>query len=637
MNDLINKNLNKTYTHNRLGAVDSIDNGKIIATCNSCSEHETFVSTTVNYDCSPVNADKIDCDCSYSNADTATVDCGCNNVNIHTDNCNCSCFNVDKIYADCCDGKESTFTEKVLIVGVNSQYIHSLLSVYYIQANSKWKNLSLIECNINMPLDSVLSLITSYNPKIVAFSTYIFNINFIQLVSAELRKLGITVIFGGIEAENNQANALDHCDYLLLGDGETVFDKFLFGDRSEKIVKSSEVANLSTIKSPYTEEYFSNVSGKIAYFEASRGCPFRCSYCMSSLYDLQLGSLPRVFEDLEKFQGRNIKVLKFVDRTFNANKDYANAIIKYLVANEDKYDFQMHFEIAPELIGDEMIKLLQSARPNFIRVEIGMQSLNHKTLKKINRPFDIDKLKSSINKITSLSNIESHVDIIAGLPFENFQSLSETFDALYRMNPTEVQLGMLKLLPNSPLEKENIDGYIWEKVPPYQIKASPELSATEVEEILRTEHVVNRIHNSNRFQRTLIYAFKNFNLTSSPLKSPFKLFYTFAIATEDFHKLSLFELYGVFLNFLVNNGLDRDVLISLMRVDLALVNTSRQLPPSLHIPYKKKYHVKFDKSRYYLLPIFHDVFNNNKSLDMLLLIDYHNFNHLKKEFSYTIV
>ena len=527
--------------------------------------------------------------------------------------------------------------EKVLIVGVNSQYIHSLLSVYYIQANSKWENLNLIECNINMPVDTVINLILSYNPKIVAFSTYIFNINFIEILSTKLRALGITVVLGGIEAVNNREKALKFCDHLLIGDGEIVFDKFLFGDRSEKIVETNEVADLATIKSPYTDDYFSNVSGKIAYFEASRGCPFKCSYCMSSLYDLQIGNLVRVFEDLEKFQGKNIKVLKFVDRTFNANKKYANDIIRYVIDNQDKYDFQMHFEIAPELIGDEMIALLKTARPNFIRVEIGMQSLNGKTLKKINRPFDIDRLKESINKITSLDNVESHVDIIAGLPYEDFESLSETFDQLYYMNPTEVQLGMLKLLPNSPLEQENIEGYIWEKTPPYQILESPLLSAQEVDEILRAEQVVNRIHNSNRFKRTLQYVFEKFNENNSVLAKPFKLFHTFAVATENFHKLSLFELYGVFIDFLCENGLDRDVLISLMRVDLALINTSRQLPPSLHIPYKKKYKVKYDKSRYYLLPIFHNVFNKNENEDMLILIDYHDFDYLKKQFNYVVL
>lgn len=528
-------------------------------------------------------------------------------------------------------------TEKILIVGVDSQFVHSLLSIHYIYANTTHPNVWLFECNINMNVQAVATEILSQEPDIVAFSTYIFNIDFINLLSSKLRNCGVTVVYGGIEIENNIRRHENYCDYILVGDGEIVFDEFLFGDRSQKIVTASKKSELFQIKSPYTEKYFELTNGKIAYFEASRGCPFTCSYCMSANSKLSLSALSRVFADLEKFQGKNIRVLKFVDRTFNAKAEYSNAIVQYIIDNQDKYGYQIHFEIAPELINDALISLLKKAKPNFIRMEIGMQSLNAETLKKINRPFDVDKLQMQIKKLCDLKNIDTHVDIIAGLPLENFISLTRTFDLLFALAPTEIQLGMLKMLPGSPLSKEDVKGYIFENSPPYQITQSAWLNKDEIEEILKTEQVVNRIHNSGRFKLTLKYSFSYFQARGHNFSSPFLMFNEFAKKYNGGTETSLFELYNNLLEFLTDEGIDRSILIDLMRFDFASTNNSRALPKCLFVKYNKKFNLKVDKSRSYIVPIFHDIFHDFAQSELLLAFDYLNFDNLNKHYFYQII
>lgn len=521
--------------------------------------------------------------------------------------------------------------EKVLVVGVSSQYVHSMLVPYIIKSNSKCKNICVYECNVNMPFDRVMENIFSFQAQIVAFSTYVFNIDFVNKISVELKKHGVTVVYGGIEAESNIDKALDYCDYLLVGDSEIVFDEFYFGNRSSRVIYASSKVDLSKVNSPYTEKYFNNVDGKIAYFEGSRGCPFRCSYCMSADNNLRLNTIDNVIEQLALFKGKNIRVLKFVDRTFNANIVYANKIIKYLLDNQNDYGYQIHFEIAPELIDQSMVDLLKKFRPNFIRMEVGMQSLNVKTLTAINRPCNTKLILEKINMLTQLKNIDTHVDIIAGLPFEDKASLANTFDLLYTIKPTEIQLGLLKILPNSPLSKQNLAGFIYQNVPPYAVKETPQLTQNEVTEILKCEQVVNKVFNSHYFDTTLDYLLNS----NGKYQSAFNLFYDFGKRIIEPHKLSLFNLIQLFLCFLVDSGYDKDKLIDFMRFDYLTVNNSRILPKCLYIKYNKKVCSNAQDGVYVAL-LNHDVLDKGKEKQLTLNIDYKNKDEFGKKYKYWI-
>ncbi len=524
---------------------------------------------------------------------------------------------------------EKNQLEKIALVAVNSQYIHGMLAPYYIKENSSFKSIEIKTYNINMDENEVIADLLKTDADLFSFTTYVFNIDFIKKISVKLMELGKVVIFGGVEAENDIDGCLNFCHHILCGDGEVVFDEFLNSDKSQIVYRASKFADLASIKSPYSEEYFADMNDKIAYFEGSRGCPFRCSYCMSSNYPLVLSSVERVKEDLTKFFYKNIRVLKFVDRTFNAKKDFSNEILKFCVDNQEKFSYQIHFEIAPELINEEMIKILKGAKENFIRMEIGMQSLNEDTLKSIKRPFDVDLLKSKISSLCCLKNIECHVDIIAGLPFEDFKSLTMTFDNLYKMNPSEIQLGMLKMLPNSDLIKENIDGYEYSPIPPYQIKTSPVLDMVEIEHILKIEKVVNKVYNSGKFVQTLNYVF-------GQEQSPFSLFSELTNFIGEAFKLSLFSLYEKLLNFLTQKCYDKDLVKDLLRFDYASTNNSRILPPCLYVKYNKKYVKGNLKSNLFPLPMFHNIFDNFEKKEMLILFDYHKFNHLEKVYNFSV-
>lgn len=473
----------------------------------------------------------------------------------------------------------------IKIVAINSKYVHTLLSPYYLKENCDYKNLiEIVQLNINQNIQNLYEKAMEGNPNIIAFPCYIFNINcVVSLVKTiKVKNPEITIIFGGPEASFEYDNLLELCDYLIVGEGEKAFNNLVSKLVNEKKdlpkVIVGENINLEEIKSPYSDDYFRDTEGKIAYFESSRGCPYNCAYCMSGDCGLKCFSLARTFEELEKFKGKNIRVLKFVDRTFNANKVMAKAIMKYLIANKEYFSFGFHFEIASDILDDEFISIVQASPKGLFQFEIGVQSFNEQTLKQVIRKTDVEKTLDNIVKMIKTGKSHIHTDLIAGLPFEDYESFKSGFNKLYAVNSDMLQLGFLKVLKGSRLKGMLDDEYIYEQTPPYEIIKTPYLNENEMLKLKYVEEACDKYHNSGIFKRTLSQYIGD---------DPFEFYLELGCLIYN-KQLSLFERIDILFNFLTKNY-DYEQVKCIMTMDYLENNNSRVLPKCLKFDYDKNF------------------------------------------------
>jgi len=400
---------------------------------------------------------------------------------------------------------------KVVFLALNSSYIHTLLAPRYLVANCSYP-IEIIETNVNVPLTEVTSVLIEKKPDVLAISCYIFNIKFIKKLLPIIKKElpNTKIILGGYEVSYNPEDYLDVADYILQGEGDLTFGELIldiYNNRSrERIIKGKPVEILDSIISPYSQEYCIQGDKKILYYESSRGCPFNCSYCMSSDSRVRAFSLNRVYSDLDTIMSYNPKLVKFVDRTFNYNLNRAKSIIRYIIQNFYETSTVFHFEVAPELFDDELLSLLASVKENFIQLEIGIQSFNQKTLQAVNRKANAKLIEKNITFL-SKTNIHIHTDLIAGLPFEGYESFVDGFNKLYLLNPDCLQLGFLKILKGAPIEKD-VENYQISPIPPYEIISTPWLSENEINNLKVAEDMLNLYHNSERFKVTIPYIMK---------------------------------------------------------------------------------------------------------------------------------
>lgn len=477
-----------------------------------------------------------------------------------------------------------------------------------------------------MNSEKLLQGILEGQPDIIAFSTYIFNIECVLHLTKKIKKLrnDVIIVYGGIEAESRQQELIKYCNTILVGNGEFVFKNWLLNKMPKGVFSTNDCGLCDNTISPYSDEYFKSVQGKIAYFESTRGCPFKCTYCMSADMKLSYFDLDYVKRELAKFKGKNIKVLKFVDRTFNLKNNFSKQILKQVIENSSEYDFPTHFEVAPELFDDEYFDLIKQAIYGKLQFEVGMQSFNDATLVAINRKGDSEKIYDNIKKLVSIGNCVVHLDLIAGLPYEDISSLSNSFNRAYSLSPQEIQLGMLKILPNSHIEKDVIKyKYEFNSNAPYEITQSAWLTASEVNAIKDTEIAVNKLYNSGKFKRTLsMYMGDN----------PFKFFYDFAVTCGSLTGIKLYDVIEILLKYLVNKGYDQKEVIEVLRYDYFITNNSRIVPPCLYVPYTldvKKYKKKY---KGYITQSSFDFNNNCFVSPMLVLFDYLNYDIVKSEY-----
>ena len=424
--------------------------------------------------------------------------------------------------------------KKILLVAINSKYIHSNLAVYCLKSAATPHDdlVHIKEYSINNQLKDILRWIYEEKPDVIGFSCYIWNITYVTTLIEELAKImpNVHIWLGGPEVSYNSLKYLEEHPFIkgvMKGEGEEIFKQLV---ASYAIDDFDSIARINGITMNYKGEMIDNpfmmpskelsqvpyditaLENRIIYYESSRGCPFSCSYCLSSIdKQLRFKSLDLVKQDLDMFIVHEVKQIKFIDRTFNAKKEHAYAIWRHIMEN-DKGITNFHFEIAADLLDDEGIEILNSMRPGLVQLEIGVQSTNEATIEAINRKMKLDKLREVVSRIHQKGNVHMHLDLIAGLPYEDLTSFAKSFDDIYSMKPEQLQLGFLKVLHGSPMEKDATKyGIVTECLPPYEVLYTNWLSFDDVLLLKLVENVVEMFYNSGMFNTSLNYLEEHFD------------------------------------------------------------------------------------------------------------------------------
>lgn len=496
----------------------------------------------------------------------------------------------------------------VAICVLNSKYIHSSLAPWYlkaaIEANCPGNvNVSIIEATINDDLKHLAEQIITLNPDLIGFSCYIWNIiktrKLIRMVKEQIDPI---VVLGGPEVSFNAREILEtepQVDFIISGEGEKPFSLFvnavlsqsdysnipgLCYKKGDKIYIKAPYETRETPPSPYSGEYFERLNGRLAYLETSRGCPYSCAFCLSgSCGKVRFFDIERTKADIIQLGKSGAKTLKLVDRTFNCNRKRAYEIFKFIIENYGSAvpkNACFHFEIAGDILDEQTINLLSIAPAGLIQFEIGLQSLNPKTLQAINRKTDIVRLLDNIKKLIEPGNIHIHIDLIAGLPFEDLQSFRNSFNIAFELKPHMLQLGFLKLLHGSQM-RENPDKYPckYSPKPPYEVIETPWITQDELKFLHQTEDALNRLYNSGRFRRTLDY------VLAKTGKSPFDLLSEFGVYTANKTSNIALDDYTelVYKFFCEKYEIDKTVLRDVMVCDRLSTNASGSLPQILRI------------------------------------------------------
>ena len=439
----------------------------------------------------------------------------------------------------------------ILLVAVNAKYIHSNLAVYSLKAYAEKQNclcgsINIAEYTINQPLDQILMDLYKKKPEILCFSCYLWNISYIEQLVCEISKVmpEIEIWIGGPEVSWNAEEVLQRLPQVrgvMRGEGEetfldlvhfyegafescgkglddilgiTYYKEEVREEKTERFITATEerpvMADLNGI--PFVYEDIEAFEHKIIYYESSRGCPFSCSYCLSSIDKcLRFRDLEVVKRELQFFIDHDVPQVKFVDRTFNCKHDHAMEIWRY-VAEHDKGVTNFHFEVAADLLNEEEIALIASMRPGLIQLEIGIQSTNMQTIREIRRTMQFEKVKRIVEQIHAKGNIHQHLDLIAGLPYEDYQRFRCSFNEVYALKPEQLQLGFLKVLKGSYMEEKAKDyQLVYQERPPFEVLSTAWISYDEVIALKGIEEMVEVYYNSRQFEKTLELLEKEFD------------------------------------------------------------------------------------------------------------------------------
>ena len=418
---------------------------------------------------------------------------------------------------------------KILLAACNAKYIHSNLAVYDLKAYSSDydEHVILREYTINQPKDEILKDIYSSGADVVCFSCYIWNISFVRELIRDLVKILPKTAFwaGGPEVSYDAEKFLTEMPEMtgvMVGEGEKTFhdllEFYIDGKDSleeisgiayrtgDKIIHNGwrELMDLSAI--PFVYEHLEKFENRIIYYESSRGCPFSCSYCLSSIdKKLRFRDLELVKIELQFFLDHRVPQVKFVDRTFNCKHEHAMTIWKYILEHDNGVT-NFHFEISADLLREEEMELMSQMRPGLIQLEIGVQSTNPETIRAIHRHMDLKKLEHCVNRVHSFRNIHQHLDLIAGLPYEDYDIFHQSFNDVYQMKPDQLQLGFLKVLKGSLMQKEaEVYGIVYKEKEPYEVLSTNWLTYGEVLKLKMVESMVEVYYNSGQFWHTLEY------------------------------------------------------------------------------------------------------------------------------------
>ena len=486
---------------------------------------------------------------------------------------------------------------KVLICCLNSKYIHASLAPWCLLSGVKAfaKNdydIKVLESTINGNLHDFAKKIILEKPQAVSFSCYIWNITQTLEICKEIKeKLDCKIILGGPEVAYRPKDVLekyDFIDFVLSGEGEWNFPLLLDninGDlntvdgltyrKKNEIITISEKEYNETPPSPYSDDFYNNLKGRIAYIETSRGCPYRCAFCLSGRCSkLRFFDLEQVKKDIINLANSGTQTLKFVDRTFNANSKRANEILTFIKENygtKISENICFHFEIAGDILTEETLEIFSQMPIGAVQLEIGMQSFNEDTLKKINRKTNTEKLIKNIKRLLEMGNMHIHIDLIAGLTGEDLESFKNSFNIGYSLKAHMLQMGFLKLLYGADM-RENPQDFPCEYTenPPYEVISTPWISADEMKTLKNCEDAVDRLYNSGRFLFTLDYLIDEIGI------SPFDLFDDFGNSIDGTN-MRLSD-YAVKVYEYFKNRCDEQILREKILCDLLSCSSSVQIP-----------------------------------------------------------
>ena len=481
---------------------------------------------------------------------------------------------------------------KILLTAINAKYIHSNLAVYSLKAYAKefQDRIEIAEYTINHQKEQILKDIYRRKPDLVAFSCYIWNLDYVEALAADLGKVlpQVPVYAGGPEVSYNAKAFLKRnpaVKGVLAGEGEETFARLCRyycerdgiggeetkGEALEQIPglilseKEGQQKNRSSAsvtapcidfsEIPFLYEDLKNFENRIIYYESSRGCPFSCSYCLSSIdKKVRFRNLELVKKELQFFLDHRVPQVKFVDRTFNCNRKRAVAIWQYLL-EQDNGITNFHFEISADLLGEEELTILKQFRPGAVQLEIGVQSANPATIKEIRRIMDIERLGEVVAKVKSFGNIHQHLDLIAGLPFEDLNTFKKSFNQVYGMEPDQLQLGFLKVLKGSYMHQCAKEYELLYKTRPnYEVLSTKWLTFEHILYLKSIEEMVELYYNSGQFQATLSWLVKEYE---SPFDFYGKLAAFFEREGYEKNTPSRMARYQVLLDFIEKDFLER--------------------------------------------------------------------------------
>ncbi|MBS5307977.1 MAG: B12-binding domain-containing radical SAM protein [Clostridium sp.] len=486
---------------------------------------------------------------------------------------------------------------KILLTAINSKFVHSNLAVRYLRAFTKDMNYDckIREFSINDRDEKILEEIIKERPNVVAFSTYIWNIEIIKRLSNLIKLVDedIEILYGGPEVSYDSQNILKELngEYIIEGEGEKTYREFVeykLGEREINSIRSlyykvdgevisngkRPLMNMNELIFPYEED--ENLDNKIVYYEASRGCPFNCKYCLSSTtHGVRFLDIDRVKQELKYFIDKEVRLVKFVDRTFNCNHKFTMAIWEFLINQDTKTQF--HFEISADILKKSELELLRKAPKDRFQFEVGVQTTNDDVLNRINRFVNFSDIKEKVEELIQIRNIKQHLDLIAGLPGEDYNSFKNSFNDVYSISPEEIQLGFLKLLRGSSMREEAEEyGMKYSPYPPYEILKTKDISYDELIKLKKVEEMVDKYYNSQKFDNIIKYLVNKFD-------TPFDFYYTLGTYFDSKgyfdRNIGNSEYYRVFLDFNMEilKG-DNSILKEILKFDYLRFNKKRGMP-----------------------------------------------------------
>ncbi|MDT8900471.1 B12-binding domain-containing radical SAM protein [Anaeroselena agilis] len=416
---------------------------------------------------------------------------------------------------------------QVLLATLNAKYVHSALALYSLRRYCRQvcPDIAVREYTVNNELLVILGELYREKPDVLGLACYIWNIDATLELAGLVRKVlpATVIVLGGPEVSYDPAGIMetnDAVDYIVQGEGEETLAALLAALAEGRVPRETPglafrsdgavmagfpqvVRDLKTIPFPYDDDDMAGLRGRIVYYESSRGCPYSCQYCLSSATaGVRFLPVERVLDELAFFIAQGVKQIKFVDRTFNARREHYLPIIEFLAAQDTSTNF--HLEIAADLLDDDVLAVLKTAPPGRFQLEIGVQSTNEDTLTAITRRNDWPRIVANVGSLRAAGNIHLHLDLIAGLPYEDYRRFGQSFNDVYSLKPHMLQLGFLKLLKGSGMRRTADDhGYAFMDCAPYEVLANKYISYGEIRKLKIFEEMFNQLYNSGRFPATL--------------------------------------------------------------------------------------------------------------------------------------